>query len=45
MNTTQQTTMFDCDSENFIESEMANLLQMTNEVLLKLKQQTMEMYS
>lgn len=43
MNTTQQITKVDCHSENILEPDMANLLQMTNEVLLKIKQQTMEM--
>jgi len=42
MNTTQQITMFDCNSENILESEMANLLQMTNDVILKIKLQTLE---
>jgi len=40
MNTTQQTTMYDCNSEDFLEPEMANLLQMTNEVLMKIKHST-----
>ena len=37
MNTTQKTTMFDSNSEYFLDTEMANLLKMTNEVLLKVK--------
>jgi len=42
MNTTQKTIMFDSDSEYLLDSEMANLLKMTNEVLLKIKAQSME---
>ena len=42
MNTTQQTIMFDCNSDLILDSEIANLLKMTNEVILKIKQQTME---
>ena len=42
MNTTQKTIMFDSNSEYFVDAEMVNLLKMTNEVLLKIKQQTME---
>jgi len=42
MNTTQ-TSALDYDSTNFLEPEMANLLQMTNNVVLKIKQQTREM--
>jgi hypothetical protein len=44
MNTTQKTIMFDSNSECFLDAEMANLLQMTNEVLLKIKLQTKEYY-
>jgi len=42
MNTTQKTIMLDSESEYFLDSEMKNLLQMTNEVLLKIKQQVKE---
>ena len=42
MNTTQQTLMADYNSDYILDSDMANLLQMTNEVLLKIKQQLME---
>jgi hypothetical protein len=42
MNTTQKTIMFDSNSECFVDAEMANLLKMTNEVLLKIKQQAVE---
>jgi len=44
MNTTQQTIMFDCNSDLVLDSEMANLLQMTNKVLLKIKHQTKGYY-
>jgi len=44
MNTTQQTMMFDDNSDCNLDSEMAYLLQITNEVLLKIKQQTKEYY-
>jgi len=44
MNTNQQTPTFDSSSGSFLEPEMANLLQMTNNVVLKIKQQTKEMY-
>jgi hypothetical protein len=44
MNTTQKTIMFDSNSECFLDAEMANLLQMTNEVLLKIKLQAKEYY-
>ncbi len=40
MNTTQKTIMADCNSDYVLDSDMANLLQMTNQVLLKIKQQT-----
>ncbi len=36
MNTTQKTVMFDSSSECFLDADMANLLQMTNEVLMKI---------
>jgi hypothetical protein len=42
MNTTQQTIMFDYNSDLILDSEIVNLLKMTNEVILKIKQQTME---
>jgi len=42
MNTTQ-TSALDYNSASFLEPEMANLLQMTNDVVLKIKQQTQEM--
>ncbi len=41
---TQQTPAFDSKSDSFLESEMGNLLQMTNDVVMKIKQQTKEMY-
>ena len=40
MNTTQKTIMADYNSDYVLDSDMANLLQMTNQVLLKIKQQT-----
>jgi hypothetical protein len=42
MNTTQQTIMIDSNSDCILDSDMANLLQMTNDLLLKIKQQSME---
>ena len=42
MNTTQQTIMIDSNSDCILDSDMANLLQMTNDLLLKIKQQLME---
>jgi len=42
MNTTQQTIMIDSDSDCILDSDMANLSQMTNDLLLKIKQQLME---
>jgi hypothetical protein len=42
MNTDTTTQMVDCNSEDFLEFEMANLLQMTNQVVMKIKQQTKE---
>jgi len=42
MNTTQQTIMIDRTSDCILDSDMANLLQMTNDLLLKIKQQLME---
>jgi len=41
MNTTQTPT-FDSSLETLLESEMANLLHMTNDVVMKIKQQTKE---
>ena len=43
MNTTTQTP-FDSASGDFLAPEMANLLQMTNDVVMKIKAQTQEMY-
>ena len=40
---TAQTSAFDSNSASFLEPEMANLLKMTNDVVLKIKQQTQEM--
>ena len=40
MNTTQKTIMADCNSDYVLDSDMVNLLQMTNQLLLKIKQQT-----
>ena len=45
MNTIGQTPKFESTSGSFLEPEMANLLQMTNDVVLKFRQQTKEMYS
>ena len=42
MNTTQKTIMFDSDSDYSLDAEMANLLQMTHDVVLKIKAQTQE---
>jgi len=42
MNTKQQTILFDCNSGLVLDYEMANLLQMTNELFLKIKRQTVE---
>jgi len=42
MNTTQQIVMFERTIESPLELEMANLLQMTNEVLMKVKRQLKE---
>ena len=42
MNTTQKTMMFDSKSEFVHDADMMNLLQMTNEVLLKIKLQAKE---
>jgi hypothetical protein len=42
MTMTTQTPTFDSSSVSFLEPEMANLLQMTNDVVLKIKQQTKE---
>ena len=44
MNTTQQTIMADCNSDCILDSDMTNLLQMTNEVLLKVKLSAKEYY-
>ena len=42
MNTTQQIVMFEGNLESPLELEMVNLLQMTNEVLMKVKRQLKE---
>ncbi len=42
MNTTQQTRTFGSNSEVTLESNMASLLQMTNDVVSKIKLQTQE---
>ena len=42
MNTTQQIIMFEGNLESPLELEMVNLLQMTNEVLMKVKRQLKE---
>ncbi len=44
MNTIQETQAFDSNSDSFLESEMGHLLQMTNDVVMKIKLQTKEMY-
>jgi hypothetical protein len=43
MNTTTQTP-FDSASGNSLAPEMEHLLQMTNQVVIKIKEQTKEMY-
>jgi hypothetical protein len=42
MNTTQQTMMIDSNSDCVLDYDMANLIQMTNDLFLKIKQQLME---
>ena len=44
MNTITQTLAFDSNSGDFLEPDMARLLQMTNEVVMKINLQTKEMY-
>jgi len=44
MNTTEITPIIELNSESFLAPEMANLLHMTNQVVMKIKQQTKEMY-
>ncbi|MCV0431537.1 hypothetical protein [Nitrosopumilus sp.] len=44
MKTTQKTIMFDSHSEYFLDAEMTNLLEMTNETLLKIKLRAKEIY-
>ncbi len=44
MNTNQQTPTDTNNSGIILESEMANLLQMTNQVVMKIKLQTKGMY-
>lgn len=41
---TKQITMFESASESLLDADLRNLLEMTNEVLLKIKLQTKEMY-
>ncbi len=43
MNTNQQTPTSDSSSGNFLEPDMASLLQMTNQLVMKINQQTKEM--
>jgi len=43
MNTITQTQTFDSSSDGFLEPDMASLLQMTNDVISKIKLQTQEM--
>jgi len=43
MNTTKQTPIFDSSSGSFLEPDMVSLLQMTNDVVSKIKQQSKEM--
>jgi|SaaInlStandDraft_5_1057022.scaffolds.fasta_scaffold371308_1 hypothetical protein len=40
MKTTQQTIMIDSNSDCILDSDMANLLQMTNDFMMKVKLQT-----
>jgi hypothetical protein len=42
MTTNQQTPAFDSSSGGFLEHDMASLLQMTNDLVMKIKQQTKE---
>ncbi len=42
MNTTQQTMMTNHNSDCILDSDMMNLLDMTDDLLLKIKQQLME---
>jgi hypothetical protein len=42
MNTNQQTPIFDSSSESLLESDMARLLEKTNQVVMKIKLQTTE---
>ena len=42
MNTNAQTTMNGYEMGSFLDPEMASLLQMTNEVVMKIKTQTRE---
>jgi len=44
MTMTKQTPTFDSNPGSFLVPEMANLLQMTNDVVMKIKLQTKEMY-
>jgi len=40
MNTTQQILISESNSDCLLDSDMANLLKMTNDVMMKIKQQT-----
>ncbi len=44
MNTDTKTTTFDSSLETFLDSEMANLFKMTNDVVMKIKLKTMGVY-
>ncbi len=44
MNTDTKTTRFDSSLETSLESEMANLFEMTNDVVMKIKLKTMGVY-
>ncbi len=45
MNTNQQTPIFGSSSESLLESDMARLLEITNQVVMKIKLQTMERHN
>ena len=45
MNTPSKIQRKDFTSEFFVESEMANLIEMTHNVVMKIKTQTMEVYA
>jgi len=42
MNIIQRNHTFETSSESFLEPEMANLMEMTTDVVMKIKQQTKE---